>query len=566
MPDEIATPHPRFGRDRWPERLAGRAVAAVDAHGKHLFLRFEGEPDDPLAPADDRRVGHVRAAALGRSPRRAWLALRRGDDEVVQFDGPVLELMTDSRTRLDQRIAALGPDIVAPDVRRGRVPAPAAPRRPDAADRRRAARPADDRRDRQPVEDRGLLRGRDRPVAAHRRGHRRGGAAHRPRDPPVDAGVGRARDAGRATGPSTARPGGRARAAARASARAARATTTARRTGARGASVRRIGHKGADLIAPGNTPASFDAALEAGVDMIEFDVLPEHRTAPASCFLAHDYERPASGAPRTLEEGLAHLASAARTRRRARRRPQAARLRGPRRSTRSASTACSSARWSRRWRRVAAPHPRARADAPARLVGPAAQARPVRSRKVTAAPRLRGAAGRARAAAAAARRAHPRGPLRRADGQLAPRHAARSCARCSRPAASSTCGRSTTRRRIERLERLGVTGVHHQRPAAVRSAADLAGRGGVARRVGAALERWPARSRPRRGAADAPPRRHWNSRRRAARTLVARARTGSSSRTGAPCAPSRPAASRSRRPATSCPVAVAVASTGRGSA
>ena len=42
--------------------------------------------------------------------------------------------------------------------------------------------------------------------------------------------------------------------------------------------LRRIGHKGADLIVPGNTPASFDAALAHGVDMIEFDVLPEHRT------------------------------------------------------------------------------------------------------------------------------------------------------------------------------------------------------------------------------------------------------------------------------------------------
>ncbi len=35
----------------------------------------------------------------------------------------------------------------------------------------------------------------------------------------------------------------------------------------------RIGHKGADAIAPGNTPASFRAAVEAGVDVIELDVL-----------------------------------------------------------------------------------------------------------------------------------------------------------------------------------------------------------------------------------------------------------------------------------------------------
>jgi glycerophosphoryl diester phosphodiesterase len=45
--------------------------------------------------------------------------------------------------------------------------------------------------------------------------------------------------------------------------------------------MRRIGHKGADLIVPGNTPASFDAALAHGVDMIEFDVLPEFQHEPA---------------------------------------------------------------------------------------------------------------------------------------------------------------------------------------------------------------------------------------------------------------------------------------------
>jgi glycerophosphoryl diester phosphodiesterase len=72
--------------------------------------------------------------------------------------------------------------------------------------------------------------------------------------------------------------------------------------------LRRIGHKGADLIVPGNTPASFDAALAAGVDMIEFDVLPAVRDDPESpLVLAHDYAHVA-GAPR-LEDGLAHLAS-----------------------------------------------------------------------------------------------------------------------------------------------------------------------------------------------------------------------------------------------------------------
>ena len=35
---------------------------------------------------------------------------------MLQFNGPVLELMTDSRTRFDRRIAGLGPDILAPEL------------------------------------------------------------------------------------------------------------------------------------------------------------------------------------------------------------------------------------------------------------------------------------------------------------------------------------------------------------------------------------------------------------------------------------------------------------------
>ena len=35
--------HERFSRDRWAERLSGRAVRAVESKGKHLFIRFDGE-------------------------------------------------------------------------------------------------------------------------------------------------------------------------------------------------------------------------------------------------------------------------------------------------------------------------------------------------------------------------------------------------------------------------------------------------------------------------------------------------------------------------------------------
>jgi glycerophosphoryl diester phosphodiesterase len=69
--------------------------------------------------------------------------------------------------------------------------------------------------------------------------------------------------------------------------------------------VLRVGHKGADDLAPGNTLASFDAALEAGVDMIEFDVLE----VDGRLVLAHDYGDARKRVPPTLEEGLDHLAS-----------------------------------------------------------------------------------------------------------------------------------------------------------------------------------------------------------------------------------------------------------------
>ena len=69
--------------------------------------------------------------------------------------------------------------------------------------------------------------------------------------------------------------------------------------------VKRVGHKGADLIAPGNTPESFDAALAAGVDMIEFDVLSEHRDGTGTLYLAHDYAHIAGAI--SLEQGLDHL-------------------------------------------------------------------------------------------------------------------------------------------------------------------------------------------------------------------------------------------------------------------
>jgi glycerophosphoryl diester phosphodiesterase len=73
------------------------------------------------------------------------------------------------------------------------------------------------------------------------------------------------------------------------------------------AALKRIGHKGADLIAPGNTLESFDAALAAGVDMVEFDVLPESLDGGGRLLLAHDLHALGARTPLTLEQGLAHF-------------------------------------------------------------------------------------------------------------------------------------------------------------------------------------------------------------------------------------------------------------------
>ncbi len=69
----------------------------------------------------------------------------------------------------------------------------------------------------------------------------------------------------------------------------------------------RVGHKGAAAIERGNTPASFDAALAAGVDMIEFDVISERPGGQGRLLIAHDYEDVRARDPVTLDQALTHL-------------------------------------------------------------------------------------------------------------------------------------------------------------------------------------------------------------------------------------------------------------------
>ncbi len=66
----------------------------------------------------------------------------------------------------------------------------------------------------------------------------------------------------------------------------------------------RVGHRGAAALAPENTLASLAAALELGVDLVEFDIVdvPDGRLV-----LSHSRAEVRPGAP-TLDEALAFLA------------------------------------------------------------------------------------------------------------------------------------------------------------------------------------------------------------------------------------------------------------------
>ncbi len=96
--------HPRARAERVAERIDGRRLESVVAHGKNLLLHFEGgivvrshlrmTGRWTVRPKGERRVG------------KPWLVLRGDTAEGILWNGPVLELHT-------RAIARLGPDILA---------------------------------------------------------------------------------------------------------------------------------------------------------------------------------------------------------------------------------------------------------------------------------------------------------------------------------------------------------------------------------------------------------------------------------------------------------------------
>ena len=102
---EVETPHPRAAVKGLAERLDGRRLEGVEAIGKNLLLRFEG---DLVLRSHLRMNGRWRVERRG-TPRRGkpWLVLRGAEHEAVLWDGPVLDLVTQGYFA-----RASGPDIL----------------------------------------------------------------------------------------------------------------------------------------------------------------------------------------------------------------------------------------------------------------------------------------------------------------------------------------------------------------------------------------------------------------------------------------------------------------------
>jgi endonuclease VIII len=111
----VSAPNPR-GRAAGIERLDGRILEGVDAHGKHLLFYF----GDLVLHSHLGMSGgwHVYpCGARWRRPRTsAWAVLGGERADAVEFGGPTLRVLPASRVAIDPQLTRLGPDILAPDL------------------------------------------------------------------------------------------------------------------------------------------------------------------------------------------------------------------------------------------------------------------------------------------------------------------------------------------------------------------------------------------------------------------------------------------------------------------
>ena len=118
---EVETPHPRAAAKGIAARLDGRRLESVEAVGKNLFLRFEG---DAVLRSHLRMQGRWWVQRRGaRRLGTPWLVLRGATAEAVQWNGPVLELSSDVERRLGPDVLAPSPDVDAMIARLRLAPA-----------------------------------------------------------------------------------------------------------------------------------------------------------------------------------------------------------------------------------------------------------------------------------------------------------------------------------------------------------------------------------------------------------------------------------------------------------
>jgi endonuclease-8 len=110
-----SAPNPR-GRAAGIERLDGRRLEGVEAHGKNLLLRFgELVLHSHLGMNGSWHV-YPRGGAWRKPRGSAWAVLAGEEQEAVQFGGPTLRLIPAARLSRDPQLARLGPDILAPEL------------------------------------------------------------------------------------------------------------------------------------------------------------------------------------------------------------------------------------------------------------------------------------------------------------------------------------------------------------------------------------------------------------------------------------------------------------------
>jgi endonuclease-8 len=114
---EVEAIHPRARATNVAERIDGRVLTSLGAHGKNLVFRFEG---GIVLRSHLRMSGRWSLRPRGGAPHGTpWLVLRGEDVEGVLWNGPVLELHSRALDRLGPDILERPPQIDAMLARLG---------------------------------------------------------------------------------------------------------------------------------------------------------------------------------------------------------------------------------------------------------------------------------------------------------------------------------------------------------------------------------------------------------------------------------------------------------------